>query len=202
MGSVQIPLSKGKLATIDEEDLEIVTGMAWHAVQAGSEFYAAHTHRISPTKCERIYMHRLILKPPEGMLVDHVNRDTLDNRRCNLRFATKGQNAANSKQRNRLHSRYRGVSQWRGSEEWIAIISRNNATISLGSYANEADAARAYNAAALAFLGEFAQLNEIDGVPSELAVVPPDRARAVIARVLAGPASGGSSIQDGAAERN
>lgn len=164
MGSVLIPLSKGKFATIDEEDLEIVEGMAWHAVQAGSDFYAAHTRRISPKKCERIYMHRLIVKPPEGSLVDHANRNTLDNRRCNLRLATKSQNAANSKNRRRIYSRFRGVTWSKKERLWIASATIDGKRNRLGAFVSELEAAIAFNEASFAAHGAFAQLNVIEGV--------------------------------------
>jgi len=177
METVTIELSKGKIALIDAADLPLVSGMAWHAVESNGEFYAAHTQRITPKRCKRIYMHRLLMGNPEGALVDHRDRNTLNNTRENLRVTDKSGNAANSKNRKRMYSQFRGVTFSKRDKKWIAMVTIDNKLRSLGSYRTEEEAARAYNAAALEAFGEFATLNEIPGLTYEESITPPHRNR-------------------------
>ncbi len=106
-----------------------------------------------------IYLHRLVMAAPEGVEVDHVNGNPLDNRRANLRLATRSQNAAN-------RPSYRGSSRFKGvcrantqSPRWRAWILFEGKSRYLGSYHSEDEAARAYDAAAYEQWGEFAHLN-------------------------------------------
>jgi hypothetical protein len=94
-----------------------------------------------------------------GQLVDHWNRDGLDNRRCNLRIANYSQNAANSGPSVRNTSGYKGVTFSRRADKWQAGIQVNGKFQFLGHWATREDAARAYDAAATKFFGEFAHLN-------------------------------------------
>lgn len=90
-------------------------------------------------------------------MVDHVNRDTLDNRRSNLRKCSRAQNAVNSKLRVTNSSGYRGVSFSKG--RWAARIRDNYAYVHLGLFDDPVAAARAYDSAALKLHKEFASLN-------------------------------------------
>jgi hypothetical protein len=94
-------------------------------------------------------------------MVDHINRDTLDNRRANLRFCNKRQNSANSKKRRGTKSIYRGVSWNARSPHWrIDIKAADGSRIRRG-FKSEVEAAKAYNELAPVHYGDFAHLNEI-----------------------------------------
>lgn len=111
------------------------------------------------------YLHRVLFGALPGEMVDHANRNPLDNRLCNLRLCTKSQNGANSKKRKSFYSRYRGVtkskqkSHWK--KPWIASIMSNRQRKHLGLFAFQEEAAPAYNKKAKELFGEFACLNEI-----------------------------------------
>lgn len=103
-------------------------------------------------------MHKMILP---GVEVDHIDGNPLNNRRSNLRPATRTQNQRNRrKQRKPVTSRYKGVCLNRKTGKWIAYINPGGGkTIYLGSHRVEEDAARAYDEAARRHHGAFARLN-------------------------------------------
>lgn len=106
-------------------------------------------------------LHRFILKT--NLEVDHINGDTLDNRRCNLRSVTRQQNLMNQKKQTRkTTSKYKGVSFNKTNNKWSARITLNRKLMCLGSFKTEEIAAEAYNAAAKRLFGEYAKLNIIE----------------------------------------
>jgi hypothetical protein len=97
---------------------------------------------------------------PEGLLVDHINGDGLDNRRANLRLATHSQNACNRRRdKSKASSRFVGVSFKKVDGRWAARINYKGKTLSLGRFDSEIAAAKAYDEAAKKYHGEFAKLN-------------------------------------------
>lgn len=111
-----------------------------------------------------VYMHRMLAETQPGYETDHVNGDGLDNRRANLRPASRSQNKGNMGKPKRPDgsdhsSRYKGVSWDKARERWQAKICRNGRHKNLGRYDDETEAARAYDAAAIEHYGEFARLN-------------------------------------------
>jgi HNH endonuclease len=150
-----ITLTSGESAVVDRADKELVSGFRWHLMNG----YVATT-RGNMT----LYLHRLIAGAGPLELVDHVNRNPLDNRAVNLRIASRGQNAANrGADRRRLgaSSIHKGVSWRKNRNCWGAYIHVDGKTRYLGSFKDETDAALAYNRAALETWGEFARLNEV-----------------------------------------
>jgi hypothetical protein len=117
-------------------------------------------------------MHREILGLNHGdrSLVDHRNGNTLDNRRCNLRLATRAQNVFNTaKRKAKATSKYKGVTWSKQASsngtkydgKWRAQIRHNSKLIHIGMFTNELEAARAYNSKAKELFGEFARLNDV-----------------------------------------
>lgn len=104
-------------------------------------------------------------KAPQGLVIDHINGNRLDNRKKNLRFVTMQQNCFNSakKRAGRTSSRYKGVHHRKERNKWVAYISIKRKKTFLGSFNTEIEAARAYNEAAKREYGEYARLNNIEG---------------------------------------
>lgn len=112
-------------------------------------------------KGRRAVLHRLILAPKDGYEIDHINRDTLDNRLSNLRYATRSQNAANRRHKPGMYSSYKGVTYDKSRKKWSAVIMKGGVSITIGRYDDELSAAKAYNERATSIYGEFATLNEV-----------------------------------------
>ena len=150
-----IPLTKGAVARVDDADYTWLVQMGnWCLSNKG---YAVHYTRINGQR-KVLYMHRLIMDAPPHLQVDHINRDRLDNRRANLRFATRSQNQANKGLQVNNTSRYKGVSWNRG--RWEARIRvHNGRRVNLGRFDDPMTAALVYDAASRLFYADFAGCN-------------------------------------------
>lgn len=154
----KIPLTQGKFALVDDEDYEWLSRWKWCAAKGGSTFYATR----SPGKRNTtITMHRLIMGVSIKQLIDHINGNGLDNRRRNLRPATKAQNMMNRGPQRGNKSGYKGVHLDVASGKWIAIIKYDGRNKALGRFNTKEQAAQAYNEAAAENFGPFAWLNPI-----------------------------------------
>jgi hypothetical protein len=142
-----IPLTQGYWATIDREDLSKVPGK-W--------IYSAG-YAVSGS----IYMHNVIMPPPDGMETDHKFSNGLDNRKSQLRYATHQQNTCNRKLNVNNKSGYKGVSWNRSSSKWEVRIRAGGIHIHIGYFKADKliEAAKAYDAAAIKYHGEYARLN-------------------------------------------
>ncbi|MGC4378281.1 MazG nucleotide pyrophosphohydrolase domain-containing protein [Fictibacillus sp. Mic-4] len=157
----EIPLSQGKVALVDDEDFEKLNCFKWHYALG----YARRNIRLSNGKRKIIFMHRVIANTPDDMVTDHINGNTLDNRKINLRNVTKIQNTWNARKTASAKSNFKGVQYHKRTEDifgkWKARIQVNKRTINLGYFHSEIQAALAYNKAAEKYHGEFAVLNEV-----------------------------------------
>lgn len=152
-----ISLTRGLFTLVDDRDFEHLSSVRWHARVA--PVGAVYVSR-STTDRAYVYMHREImgLTPKDRVHVDHVNDDTLDNRRCNLRVASHSDNVANGVWHKPTRSGYRGV--WPGTKGgWEAHITVRHQRIYLGHFHTAIEAAAAYDSAAQQHRGEFARLN-------------------------------------------
>ncbi len=105
-------------------------------------------------------MHKVVLNNPDSEFIDHINHNGLDNRKENVRPATRAQNNYNrQKYANNSYSKYKGVSFKKKGQKWSAQIGLNNKMLFLGYFKNELDAAKAYDKAAKKYHGDFASLN-------------------------------------------
>ena len=156
----QIRLTEGKFTIVDPADFYRLNSFNWLTCGKNDNLYAARVIRTPTGRLNTILMHKEILDAPLGLLVDHRNTDSLDNRRANLRLATPSQNSCNSRRdKSNTYSRYRGVSFSKRKGKWFAAIRANGRKLWLGYFDNELDAAKAYDAAARKYHKEFAQLN-------------------------------------------
>ena len=148
-----IALTQGKFAIVDAADYDALSKYKWHLVAPG-KLYAGRKEG-----GKTIYMHRQIMQPPPGMLVDHINGNGLDDRRANMRICTNQQNMRNVRKRPGGDSIYKGVYYDKRRRTWYARICHNGKNHHLGTFATEIEAARAYDRAARELFGEFACLN-------------------------------------------
>jgi hypothetical protein len=170
-GLLRVPLTRGMIAVVDADRFEstltyhyrngvVVERRAaafnWHAAQNRNYWYATASMEPAP-----ISLHRLLTEAPSTLFVDHRNGDTMDNRIENLRICTAAENARNSRKYKRGRSQFKGVrfrdgkwmTQW---HYWDGDVERCK---SLGTFATEEEAGRAYDRAAIEHFGEFARVN-------------------------------------------
>jgi hypothetical protein len=152
---IELPLSKGAVTVIDDADFASIGSFKWSLHSRG---YAVRTVRTA-TRVRMVSMHRELLACPEGLVVDHINLNTLDNRRTNLRVCTAQENMRNRRSERGSRSRYKGVARNSALNKWVAGIGIDGRRFHLGTFTSEIDAALAYDNAARDCFGEFAHLN-------------------------------------------
>lgn len=158
----EILCSNGKAVIVDDEDFDLLSTFKWR----GNEYPQTSVRR------RTLSMHTFVCRGAPGTVVDHINGDRYDNRRSNLRSILRRQNSLNIRKRKvGPFNPYKGViatdslryprsrqNKSRGGD-WYAKIGVNGKLISLGRFHTKEEAARAYDAAALRYFGEFASLN-------------------------------------------
>ncbi len=162
-----IPLAEGLYAYVDAADYEWLSHWNWHLCSGG---YAG--------RCDRgkmILMHRVIMQPLPGMVVDHIDGNRANNCRFNLRVCTRQENLRNNGKRRGVSSSFKGVGYSKCHHKWHARIKADEGIRSLGYFTDEVQAARAYDYAAVEECGTFARVN----FPQEW---PPDRRQEVYAQ--------------------
>ena len=169
---LEIPLTQGKIALIDDADFPIIASYKWRAIRGrpreDSWYAIAHTPMVNG-KRHSIQMHRLIMNAPDGVKVDHRDFNGLNNQKLNLRLATDTESSRHTRKpvsNNSLptSSKFKGVSfdkrhsnlkcqiNFAGKQKWI------------GYFESEEKAARAYDLEAKNLFGEFAELNFVQAV--------------------------------------
>jgi hypothetical protein len=162
----KIRLTQEKFALVDNCDYDYLTQWKWCAHKSWRSidtFYASRSVWRNG-KCKYILMHRVIMQRMgyNWKQVDHINRDSLDNSRKNLRNA-RNKNAQNASLRQDNRSGYKGVSWNKAQRMWISYIYCNHQWKYLGRYNTAKEAAIVYNKAARKFFKKFAVLNKLKG---------------------------------------
>jgi hypothetical protein len=152
----EIQLSQNRIAIVDDEEYEGLMKWKWSYTKVG---YASRWYR-KDGKRYSISMHRQIMGAVVGGEIDHINNNSLDNRKENLRPCTRQQNCCNYPTKNHT-SKFKGVHHHARNNSWISQIKVKGKNIHIGSFRREEEAARAYNQKATEMNGEFAYLNKI-----------------------------------------
>lgn len=153
-----IALTQGKFAMVDDSDFEFLSQWTWHAFKGhGGKYYACRNSKPIEGKRHHIFMHRVLCGTPPGADTDHKNGDGLDNRKSNLRIASRSQNMWNRNPNKGGTSRFKGVFWHKVHCKWMASIQVNKKRHHLGLFETEQEAATAYNNRAAKEFGEFSK---------------------------------------------
>lgn len=155
MKTKKLKLMTGEYTLLDYSDWLLFNKQKWTNRANG---YAGRVY-YKNNKQYTILLHREIMKATKKQIVDHINRNTLDNRKCNLRFTTKSLNAANCKTHKHNTSGFKGVSK--SGNKWRAYIVLNNKQKHIGCFSTKEEAAVAYNKKAIEFFKDHANLNKV-----------------------------------------
>jgi hypothetical protein len=154
-----IPLAGGFYTYVDADNFEWLNQWRWRA-------FAGYATRCEGNKL--IYMHREIMKPPKGKVVDHVNGNGFDNTCANLRNVTRADNMHNQRRHAGTASIYKGVTRGQSSKgSWCARVAWGDHRLTAGTFPDEAEAARAYDRLAVELFGEHARVNFAEEWPPE-----------------------------------
>lgn len=143
------------LVTVDDNMIPILCKYTWYVSPSKTTFYAATNVKIGGRN-HILTMHRLITGMSSSD-IDHINRNGLDNRIKNLRFASKKQNSYNRERYNKYG--YRGVFKRSGCNNYAFQIQKDNKKVSKGGFSTAEDAGRAYDLECLRLHGEFGIIN-------------------------------------------
>lgn len=151
-----IKLSQSLEAVIDAADAPLVAGRNWHAVLNRNVFYARSCGRAESGKRRMVPLHRLLMSPPDGLLVDHIDGDGLNCRRSNMRLATIAENTCNQRLSAANKSQRRGVRWDKRWGKWVAYIGVAGRTVHLGRFKDLDEAAAKRAEAEAKYFSEFA----------------------------------------------
>ena len=159
----RIKLTKEQYAIVDDDDYRELSSHKWFALKRKSNYYASRAIKHKDKGQVIVNMHRVIMGRVcrDGACVDHINHDTLDNRKMNLRVCTKQENSRNMRTSHGT-SRYKGVYYYKPTRSWQAHIYFNDKKHHLGYFGTEIKAAEAYNNKANEIFGKYAHLNIIN----------------------------------------
>ena len=149
----RIKLSQGKYALVDDEDYSRISVFKWRAYKNRNTWYA----RRSNGKSAYISMHHAVIE--KNVRTDHKNGNGLDNRKLNLREATRSQNTANRKH---YKNKYHGIDFHKKSGGWRARVCKDQKSYYIGAFKTQQEAFIAYNKKAIELFGEFASLNALE----------------------------------------
>lgn len=151
MKTGRLRLYCGEFAIVDSEDVEYLSKFRWHKAKF------KHTNYVRGTvEGKQILLHRLIMKEPVGMDVDHINHNGMDNRKENLRIVTRSQNAQNSRVGVNNTSGVKNVHYIKSRNRYRVVIGVDNKNIQIGYFKTLEEATEARTAAVKKYHGEYA----------------------------------------------
>lgn len=150
-----IPLSQGQEAIIDVEDVEDIGKYTWFCAVHKGKPYARRNTRGEDGARYCVYLHRVLIACAGDLDIDHINGNGLDNRRSNLRLATRSQNMMNRSSQANNRSGYRGVCWQHEKRKWRATIWVAGRKTHLGDFKDIEEAHAAYVSASLRLHGVF-----------------------------------------------
>jgi len=154
----RIPLGDGQFAIVDAADYEWLNRHNWRLENG---------YAVRHENGKRVFMHREIMQPPKGMVVDHSNRGKVDNRRINLRVCKPEENVRNRGKHAGSSSTFKGVGYRKSNHKWFVTLCFRGARIWLGYFEDEIEAARVHDRKAVECFGPFALLNFPEEWPPE-----------------------------------
>lgn len=146
----EIPLTKGMVAIVDDDDYAELSQFKWH-------YNSGYAVRGINRGRQKVLMHRYINKTPDGMETDHINGNKLDNRKENLRAVNSSQNNINKAMQKNNTSGTRGVFWHKATKRWVSSIGLNGKSVHIGYFKDKAEAETAYQNAAQSLHGEYAR---------------------------------------------
>lgn len=147
---------------IDKADLDTIAGYSWRVYigKVNNNYKRVETSITTNNKTTHVMLARFLMGYPKGKFTDHIDCDSLNNRRDNIRLASQSENSRNvPKTFKKTHSKFKGVSWHKRKNKWIATCAVNSKNKFLGYFSNEIDAAKAYDKTAKELHGEFAKTN-------------------------------------------
>lgn len=157
----QIPLSQGLFALVDDADFDALAQFRWHAAKMRNKFYAGRMQKLENGKWRSRTMARDILgiEDPK-VFVDHIDGDSLNNQRSNLRACSNSENRKNACAPKNNSSGFKGVHK--NCNRWVAAVRSDKKVYYLGVFDSAEEAARHYNKKAIEVHGVFAKLNSVE----------------------------------------
>ena len=160
-----IPLTKGQFAIIDDEDYERINQWKWYSQKSNTGYYAARSMGRDKSRFMHYEVLNLAIGKDRKWVVDHINRNPLDNRKENLRICSTQQNLFNSgpKKKKGKTSYYKGIMFHQGHKRWAALLCYKRKQFHLGYFQTEYEAMTAYNLAVVKKMGDYAYVNRWRG---------------------------------------
>ena len=154
---ITLPLKHGLEAYVDNDDAELIAGYNWYAMKMRNTWYVRAT--IPNSGGKKIYLHRLIMGEPEGIMIDHIDRNGLNCQKDNMREATNSENQKN-RESSGGSSQFKGVYKGKGTE-WTMEINTSGpkGVLTITGFRTEEGAAKRYDKLAKKYHGEFVRLN-------------------------------------------
>jgi hypothetical protein len=158
-----LPLTKDKFALVDDDDYYWLSQWNWFAVEIKNTWYARRSKKkgvLRSNEKYEIYLHRIVMRCSNiDFVIDHLDKNGLNNQKENLRICTKSENNKHTSSHKNSSSQYLGVSYDKNRNKWSANLMNNGKKILFKRYNTEIEAAKAYDITAKTQFGVYANLN-------------------------------------------